>query len=98
MCKVVKHCSETCKTKWVVFIYVIPGVKLSTLTRDAKDHQLACGWMGLLEDTSITRAASQSAQAASPSVKPTKEKKKSQTSGLNAASPASAKPTLAELD
>jgi hypothetical protein len=76
-------------------ICTISYVKLTFSLRDAKDHQLACGFMGLLENVGITEGSAR--QTTSPPTQTTKgKKKKSQTPGPDSASLASL--TLEDLD
>jgi hypothetical protein len=77
-----------------IHIFTIFCVELTFLLRDAKDHRLACGFMGLLENVGITERSAR--QTTSPPTQTTKGKKKSQTPDPDSASLASL--TLEDLD
>ncbi|KIM48738.1 hypothetical protein M413DRAFT_437915 [Hebeloma cylindrosporum] len=64
-------------------------------TKDAKDHRLACGFLGLLDNVGITGEESAKPTKSPPS-QPTKVKKTSRTAGPDSASLASL--TLEDLD
>jgi len=92
-----QQCTAVKPVKPSVFIHIctISCVELTFVLRDAKDHRLACGFMGLLENVGITeRSARQT--TSSPTQTTKGKKKKSQTPDPDSASLASL--TLEDLD